>query len=371
MAMSTSHEFWQGLFAESSSQAKAQQVELRLVRKRGRPLLLLPGQKSAAVTALSLYPAQSRKAQAAKTVLRWSLKSGLPFAGEKVSLPISPDDAFARVLASVAGVGEGRVPLFAILAGNPASEGQRFLVLVFDERQRAVAVVKIGLSEAAQDLISREATFLNVVSGKARGLPKLLGRFDTPQWRALALDFYDGNSPRPVLDRAGLELLSSWADPSQKLPLSETATWARLQKAAGTNEVWEEISASLQQRAIARTLQHGDFAPWNIKVSPAGTWTVLDWERGEEAGVPGWDWFHYVIQPAILVERLATANLVSQVDGLLLSEPFRGYAAKAGIAGCESELVLAYLLYVTEVIKPSEGLGEARDLRTALAARSR
>ena len=39
----------------------------------------------------------------------------------------------------------------------------------------------------------------------------------------------------------------------------------------------------------------------------------------------------------------------------------------AGIAGCERELVLAYLLHVVEVIKPSEGLAPTRDLLHALS----
>jgi len=43
-------------------------------------------------------------------------------------------------------------------------------------------------------------------------------------------------------------------------------------------------------------LTHGDFAPWNVKVSRR-QWTVLDWERGELAGRAGWDWFHFVMQP--------------------------------------------------------------------------
>jgi hypothetical protein len=344
---------------------------MRLVLKRGRPFLLLPEQKSAAVDALNLYPAQSRKAQAAQTLLRWLLKSSLPYSGERLSLAISPDDPFAEFLVSMAGLEKGGVPVFAILAGNPASEGQRFLALVFDEGQRPVAVVKVGLSEAAQELIAREASFLSAVSGKANGLPKLRGRCDTPQWRALALDFYEGKPPPMRLDRAGVALLTSWADTREKLPLSQTATWGRIQSAVGRKGAWERVSASLHERVVPKTLQHGDFAPWNIKVSPAGTWTVLDWERGEEAGMPGWDWFHYVIQPAILVGRLATADLVRLVDGLLQSEAFKSYAALTGIAGCEPELVIAYLWYVTEVIKPSEGLGEARELLRTLTARLR
>ena len=83
--------------------------------------------------------------------------------------------------------------------------------------------------------------------------------------------------------------------------------------------------------------------------------------------MPGWDWFHYTIQSAILVERLPTSVLVQRVEGLLGSEAFQRYAERAGIRGCERELVLAYLLHAAEVIKPSEGLAPTRELLHVLS----
>jgi hypothetical protein len=93
---------------------------------------------------------------------------------------------------------------------------------------------------------------------------------------------------------------------------------------------------------------------------------VLDWERGELNGVPGWDWFHYVLQAAILVERLPTAALIGRIEGLFSSESFKSYAARASISGSERGLLLAYLLHCVEVIKPSEGLQAIRELFRAI-----
>ena len=89
---------------------------------------------------------------------------------------------------------------------------------------------------------------------------------------------------------------------------------------------------------------------------------MLDWERGELTGIPGWDWFHYVIQTGILVEHLPAAALLQKVDGLLQSQAFKEYAQRSGIAGVERNLLLAYLLNCVEVIRPSEGLEQAREL---------
>ena len=153
--------------------------------------------------------------------------------------------------------------------------------------------------------------------------------------------------------------------------MSDTPDWVRLERACSGDRLFRAIAGSLSGKVFQAALQHGDLAPWNIKVSPAGTWTVLDWERGEPAGIPGWDWFHYVIQSAILVARLPTPVLVQRVEGLLGSAAFQHYAERAGIRGCERELLLAYLLNMAEVIKPSEGLTQTRELLRALAGRWR
>jgi hypothetical protein len=114
---------------------------------------------------------------------------------------------------------------------------------------------------------------------------------------------------------------------------------------------------------------HGDFAPWNIRALPSGDWMVLDWERGDPRGLPGWDWFHFVIQPAILVRKAGIEELIRLVETLLANDAFRAYVQKALIQGFERELLLAYLLHVVEVIRPSEGLEQNRELLNRLNAR--
>jgi hypothetical protein len=71
--------------------------------------------------------------------------------------------------------------------------------------------------------------------------------------------------------------------------------------------------------------------------------------------LPGWDWFHFVLQPALLVKKLPVPELRDSLEALLRSEKFCAYAVRCGIVGCERELALAYLLYMIEVIKPTEG----------------
>lgn len=337
-------------------------------KKGGRPFLLLPLQARAAAAALALYPAQTARARAARACLRWLVGASLPLGAERISFGVAPDEPFLRFLSSLAGSSPNEIPELGILAGNPASDGQRFLVLVFDANHRPVATVKAGMSERAKSFIDKEALFLRSISGKS-GVPKVLADFQSPRLRAFAMDFFRGDSPRPRHRGALPGLLGSWVEAERHVVLSETPDWLRLESAAAADPLFPAVAERLRSRKVGRTLMHGDLAPWNIKVSPEGGWTVIDWERGELLGIPGWDWFHYVIQSGILVERLAGSRLVQEVEALLASAEFGAYAAQAGILGCERELVLAYLLHAVHVIKPSEGLTRTGELLQALALR--
>jgi hypothetical protein len=359
--------FWEALFTAPAEGGKVLRVEMRLVKRRGRPFLLLPRQPGPASTTMDLYPAQTSRARAVRTLLRCLLRVSLPLGMEKVSLVAAPADPFVKFLSSLTGEPREGVPVVGILAGNPMSEGQRLLVLVFDARQQPAAVVKAGLSERARVLIEREEGFLTSVPAGMNGVPRLRAAFQSPHLRALALDFFAGDSPRPHQEEALPQLLESWLDSKRRIMVSDAPDWARLERACSGDRLFRVIAERLKGKTFHAALHHGDLAPWNIKVSPAGTWTVLDWERGELTGIPGWDWFHYIIQSAILVGRMPTSTLVQRVEGLLGSEAFRRYAERAGIFGSERELVLAYLLHVAEVIKPSEGLAQTRELLQALA----
>jgi hypothetical protein len=359
--------FWYGLFTAPGEPEQGVRVEMRLLKRRGRPFLLLPGHPRPAAATMDLYPAQTRRAHAARTLLRWLLRASLPLGTGKVSFGVSPVDPFVRFLASLTAEPTQGLPTLGILAGNPMNEGQRLLVLVFDARQEPVAVVKAGLTAQARGLIEREERFLAAVPAGTRAVPRLRASFQGPRLRALTLDFFAGDSPRPQEEAALPLLLESWVDPKRTVAVSETPDWARLARACTGNSLFSVVGGSLGNRSVHPALHHGDFAPWNIKVSKSGAWTVLDWERSEVTGIPGWDWFHYIIQSSILVKRLPTSALLPRVEDLLGSAAFRQYAARGGIVGCERELVLAYLLYVVEVIKPSEGLVPTRDLLRALS----
>jgi hypothetical protein len=341
--------------------------QFRVVSRKGQPLLLIPQRRKAAAHTFGLYPAQTRRARWARTLLRFLVSWGLPTGLKTVRLQLSTADPFMQYLAEESGDVVRALPELGVLAGNAATAGRRFVVLVFEQGRRPVAAVKAGLSGRARDLVRQERNLLQQASAGTAGLPRFRSEFEDARLSALATDYYPGDSPAgPAFDQVA-SLLEAWLEPSQSVALGETTPWRDLCAAAAGDPLFAVISRALSGRPVPRTLFHGDFAPWNVKVDGEGRWTVLDWERGQLAGVPGWDWFHFALQPAILVERLGVSALVDRTERLLRSYLFRQYATKAGVLPKEREFLLGYLLYCVWVLKPTEGLEITRQLLEALA----
>jgi hypothetical protein len=357
-------DLWQNLLG--ADDCAGIRTTTRQLKKQGRPFLLLPTQKTTAAVTVGLYPAQTRLARAAKSLLRLFAKAGLPLRTDRVSLLIAPGNEFVKFLGSQSGSPE-RIPQFGILAGNPAHDTQRFIILLFDQNQRPAAIVKAGISEPAKALVEKEQQFLAKVPPDTKAIPRLRGTFADNHVKAFTMDFADGESPRSHNLQKLSVVLKSWISNSQ-IALCETPAWQQLESGSWLVPVYPALR-QLRERNIRATIQHGDFAPWNIKVSPNGTWTVLDWERGTLNGIPGWDWFHYIIQTSILVEHKSGGEIVNRVEALLQSEAFKTYPKQTGISGIEREMVIAYLIHLIEVIKPAEGLEANRALLTTLSLR--
>jgi phosphotransferase family enzyme len=358
-------DFWRALFSAHRPVPKTA-VRLRVVKKCGRPLLLLPDDPSLAAAATALYPAQKTAPRIAKAILRRALAWRVPLPLECVVFDVALDEAFPRFVASLAGCAPGTFPPIAVLAGNPNTEGQRFIVLIFGRDRTPCAVVKAGFTAKARELIDAEQRFLAALPPGVAGAPAVRDAFQSAEISALAMDFFEGESVRGEdVEKIGA-LLGSWLDTQRTVLLSDLASWRRLAQTCASHWLWPALEKRLAGRSVHPAIFHGDFVPWNIKVS-RGTWIVLDWERGELAGVPSWDWLHYVIQTAVLVRGRTGARLADEVETLIRSNPFAAYVSQAGVAGVERELALAWLLYVTEILKPSEGAEPLRDLLDLLA----
>ncbi len=360
------HAPWEALFPSAVS-AKGWRLHFRLARKHGYPLLLVPSHRRSAGTSLALYPAQTRFAKLARGLLGLALEAGLPWGTEPLELRLDPETAFMRFLfPSAAGWEDAG---FAVLCGNPLAPGRRFILLVIDQGGQPQRLIKAGVGEPAAKLIRAEVGFLESQPAELLNAPAVIGRFRGDDIEAVAVEYAPGDSPATQDIVPLAQLLRSWlrTDRRTRCQISNLAALAAV---CQTPDLLRSIEARLGSAQFCPAIYHGDLAPWNVRVNPiTRRWVVLDWERGEPLGPPGWDWFHFLIQHEVLARRTPPPQLAARVNRLLHSSLFAQYAAAAGITACAHSLLLAYVLYWRDVLRPADGAGKIEALIRLLSAR--
>lgn len=228
------------------------------------------------------------------------------------------------------------------MIGNLRAPGTRFIFLIFDKTDQPIGVVKAGLSTEARKLVRREYRFLADNSPQFPGLPAPLGFSEESDHTALALPYIEGRCPSADHVAQAGPLLASWCTDADPIPLGTLPAWQALDH---TDPIFHSIPQDLLSLMIHPVLMHGDFAPWNVRVSSHGTWTAFDWERGQFPGVPGWDWFHYIVQTSILVRHNSPHETLIRLQQLFETSPFKLYAQQAGIADGLVGILAGYLLH--------------------------
>lgn len=360
-------ESWTHLFAACADDEPRTHVPLRVVVRAGQPFMLLPAEPALAARALDLYPAQTAKARLARSLLALGLRCNIPCGLKSAMLTVSPADPLICFLAASTDRPPRGLPRFAILAGNPRAKGRRFVILAFDNYGRQDLVVKAGVGKAARQLVAREIQVLQSAPAQADGLPRLRGTLTSPLVEAFALDHLPGRSPG-LKDTGALgALLSRWIAADRLVSVDELGVWQQLAATAATTPLPKPVTG-LRQARFHPVLMHGDCAPWNVKVS-GGRWILLDWERGELAGMPGWDWLHFEIQTNLLVRQASVPELLRRIEQLLARDDFSCYLQQTGLAGYERALTLAYLCYSNRITHQADGQERLARLERAVMQR--
>jgi hypothetical protein len=326
----------------------SQLYRFAVLPSRRRPKWILPDPSGRrGIDGFQLYVPYSRAARWAKVLVvrmramgwgRW-FRHHLLIASQR-ALPI---EGLVRETTGEAG------PVFSLSLGTPGTF-QKLTVQVMRDDGSILGYVKMPLTDAAEKRLRHEAGVIE----KLRHFPKL--RPHVPQllfagdWNHRFVVFQS-----PVLGKAGparftnvherfLNLLQS-CDPSAQageVVVENTARkWERAARLLGNRwqslgrEVLRIASNELQGAAVCCGLHHGDFAPWNTRVEPAGL-RVFDWEAAAwDAPLP-WDRLHFLAQAhCVLKEKhsaseLAKANTANRAIFLLYMLSSAADAAQEG-----------------------------------------
>jgi hypothetical protein len=352
------------------SQPEGPRALFRVHRKRGAVFGLTP--VSGSTNWERLLPAQSVAARGYRWAARLASLVGLPFPRETVNIAFEPSNPLLALAKT-----PPRLPLDAlILPGNPQGLAPRLVILCADEKGRPSLAIKAGHSAVARDLIRRERAILYGLQSAtgARLAPRLLGEVETSSLSAFATEFVDGPSPSSFDSSISLrKFLTQEIDSTRTITIAESPLWAQLShpSRSASSEPSQLFSFSAFQHFSSTSIHpcifHGDFAPWNIREAKDGTWTAIDWERGDFDGIPGWDWLHFVLQPAVLVKKWEAPRVLELGRQTISSPNFLVYldaAVPGGPVPKFAEFLLrSYLLYNWLVLQPTE----RRDVHQALA----
>ena len=352
---------WEQLLPPAGADQVPVRRTLRLLRRHGQPLLMLPAAAVAARQALNLYPAQSWKARMARQALSFLQMCQLPFGTETCELAFAADLPFTRFMFPPETAASETS--FAILFGNPNVSGRRFVLPLFDGNGRPLRVIKAGVGQRAVELVQQEAAFIRKLTSERLHAPQLLAEFNGDGIAAVAFTYASGPTPSPQVTGPIPSILESWLQCERTVRFDELAVARRLAEHCPADELTRSAHRQLAAITCHPCIHHGDFAPWNLRVEP-GTdrWQILDWERGESSGPPLWDWLHYTIQPLVLVRKASAAAILSHLEHFQQRPDVVHYTTRAGITSHFDALVLGYLLYCRDVIRQAEGMPTIRAL---------
>jgi hypothetical protein len=333
---------WRTLF-DAPGDASAPVRRLKALQKGNRSFLYLPELPGPAETTLELYPAQKKIAKAYVAGMRTLIRCRLPLPGPLISLSVDGQAGFAKFLREIGGGGE--VPLFGVLEGYLRNPYQRFVFLLFDAAAQPQMVAKAGLTPQAMELIRREHDFL-VSAPVLPGVPRVRGFFQAGNACAVALPYEPGRPPAYEEWRNLGQVFEKWVNPESPIPMGKLAKWHGMAALAADRPRLAPLFERAARTLVRPTLSHGDFGPWNIRLSAQAGWRILDWERGCLDDFPGWDWYNFIVQYHLLVKHASPEQAVSALEELWRHPPFRAYAEATGIQDIVPETTVLQLLYM-------------------------
>jgi hypothetical protein len=350
---------WLPLFADNGASSGFDLRRFRLLRRHGEQLLFLPDKQRLWLGSLPLYQPQTKKARIFLSAIRLCLGTGLTQVLPRIEATVGRESTLARFMTKLGGT--EALQDFAVLAGNPRTAGRRFVLLAFDALGQETFVVKAAFEPAGCNFIEHEIRFLQAHGGRVRHIPQLLGATQQSPVAALALPFQPGTSPKS--DDMGIagDVLGAWFSGEEQLDIASFPQWRRF--VAGGGSFPQQLRPKLESVRVKPVIFHGDFAPWNLRVDSNNRLMVLDWERGEDQGIPGWDWFHYVVQTSILVHKEKAEDTYRRIVRLLRTPEFINYARHAGFGTSGLLLFAGYLGYTAHSGQTERGqkLVELRD----------
>jgi hypothetical protein len=204
-----------------------------------------------------------------------------------------------------------------VLVGTPGP-AQKLTAQLRDDNGQVLGYLKYGEKEAARKRLQQERRMLSCIP-EGTG-PELLKYGTLGDGEALLTTLLPGKSLPATLPPArdltdfltGLAVLPP-------VPITNHP-WVRRARNRSQLELdpWFE---ALTGRDWPVTIQHGDFAPWNLLRRSDGRLGAIDWEYGTLEGFPYLDLAYYVLQTSALIYHEAPLRAAEYASKYLARQP--------------------------------------------------
>ncbi|MGN6725485.1 MAG: phosphotransferase [Tepidisphaeraceae bacterium] len=216
----------------------------------------------------------------------------------------------------------------ALSAGAPEpARNRKASVAVLGVDGAMLAFAKLPSSKLANQLVRQEAETLAALGERFQGdecpVPRLLYAGDGDGHYALIQAPLTGKPTSPRLTPAHRKFLDLLQSPADQKPAADSAFFKSLLQrvdalgdaGADLRQVLGRCAAVLARTRVPRTIIHGDFAPWNIRLK-AGCETIsaFDWEYGTLDGLPLIDESHFEIQVGLLLNDWPIEKAVRELE---------------------------------------------------------
>lgn len=324
-----------------------------LRRRDGSPHLLLPVANGTLLrSTLRMYFPSRITGKVYRWLLQWSLPLRMRL--RMIETHPSLSASYPHLEASIGMVPGLSLAHCGILVSGPGSHSKLTLKLM-SESGRTQAYARVAYGEAAIALVRREGSLLDslrsILPGGSFPEPLVARGFSEPDVYCL---IETAGPEAPASPRLAIEhfrmlgaLVTNEAQ-DRSFILGRLAQGIRSLTANGPHEALGIAAHRCLTGCyigVGRAcIEHGDLAPWNIRMTESGRLYLLDWEHARRDGLPWMDALHFVFQMEVLVRRHSPKLVAEAMMQLFRAPVADSYAALfPELAGAESALAAAYL----------------------------
>lgn len=313
-----------------------------ILRRGGRVLLALPGDRETAARTLQLYQPQKSAAKVIAGALKFAVDLGL----HQLLLP-------SHVTGNAVSDRPTPIPV-GVLVGSSGHLCERAVIVSC--RAGTWEVAKFARGTDAWRILSNEASMLKLFDTDPR-VPELISLETSEDGVMLRMNWMEGQPWEGAAFEPILELLDDWRRPVEWRALGDMPEWSWIEKGFSMANSGGVILERMREHRVPVSIRHGDLTRPNLRVRNDGRLIVHDWERGAAEGAAALDLAHFAIQDVLFRENHGHREAVSTIRRRLSAEPAEDWLAANGWGG-----KMDFLLAANLALNTGAGYLDQRDL---------